>query len=126
MKILISYGMVGLASLVSYLFLFFLLVEWFEVQPVLACVLSYPASVALSYLGQFHFVFKSPHTHSTSLPRFLVLTIIGFLIILLSEKLFTGFFGLWYGFGQMIACILVPCSNFFFGKYWAFGITKSS
>jgi putative flippase GtrA len=117
---LARYLVTGLASLLTHLLILLALVEWLGFDSVFASTLGFLASVVVSYLLQWAWVFNSTRAVAQSFPRFLVVTGIGFALNLGVMAAGTWLLGFHYLPVQIVAFVLVPVSNYLLNGLWTF------
>jgi len=119
----IRFGIIGsIAAIINILIVIFL-VENFNINPLAANVLAFLIAFNISYIGHRYWSFadtKLKSKHSISIPRFLLVAIISFI---LNEGLFYIFLNIWhlnYIIALVLVLIIVPIFTFISSKFWAF------
>src|SRR5690625_6962527 len=120
------YGVAGLCSLLVHLLVLVALVESGLAAPVPASVAGFAASVAVSFILQHRWVFRSSAPLAASFGRFLVVVVIGLLLNVLIMSAGVNGLGLYYPLVQMVAFAAVPVSNYLFNRAWTFRAKESS
>lgn|GEM_PF-1235067 len=123
---LMRYGVAGLCSLLVHLLVLVALVESGLAAPVPASVAGFAASVAVSFILQHRWVFRSSAPLAASFGRFLVVVVIGLLLNVLIMSAGVNGLGLYYPLVQMVAFAAVPVSNYLFNRAWTFRAKESS
>lgn len=117
----IAYGLVGGAGFLAYLLLFAGLVELGGSPPAVAAAVAFvPVLLAIYYLNH-RVVFQSRRSHREALLRYAAVTGFGFVINVGAIYVGSELLGWWYGYAQLLSCVLVPVSNFLLSRAWAFG-----
>ena len=118
---LLRFGIVGGLAALVHLSVVMMLVEGVRLSPLRANVAGFALAFLVSYGGQRHFTFHdggSPHRQA--LPRFLLVTIAGWL---LNQGLFALLLActpLPYALALGLVLALVASLTFLLGKYWVF------
>jgi putative flippase GtrA len=117
---LIRYGISGGASAATHFGVGLALAEGLHMWPVAASTIGFAASVAVSYVLQHSWVFRSGAGHTVAGPKFLSVTAVAF-------ALNTGV--LWFGTSalhapypavQALALVLIPVLNYTLNSRWTF------
>jgi putative flippase GtrA len=117
---LIRYGISGGASAATHFGVGLALAEGLHMWPVVASTIGFAASVAVSYVLQHAWVFRSGAGHTVAGPKFLTVTAAAF-------GLNTGV--LWLGTSalrapypsvQALALVLIPVLNYTLNSRWTF------
>jgi putative flippase GtrA len=119
-KEVLSFGIVGVLSTLTHLGVLSLLVEGFAFSPVGANFFAFGASLAVSFVLNHHFTFRSPKRWRETFPRYSVTVLIGLGINQSVMWLFTEALHFSYLYGFAAVTVLVPVSNFLLHKYWTF------
>lgn len=114
---LLRYGVVGMATLALYLALGRLM-HSLEAPLFWEASLPFVAAVAFNYLTQRGWVFEDSRPAAASLPKYLVMIGIGFVINLLALLAFSERMPLLLA--QLMAVVLVVASNAIFAFAWVF------
>lgn len=111
-------GIGGLATALQYA-LMILLIEWFQIQEVLASASAYAISAVFNYLANYYFTFSSNQNHLHTFSKFVVVAGFGLgLNTLLFYLLFNT--GLHYLIAQVFATLVTLCVNFAAHKLWIY------
>jgi putative flippase GtrA len=111
-------GIGGLATALQYA-LMILLIEWFQIQEVLASASAYAISAVFNYLANYYFTFGSNKNHLQTFSKFVVVAGFGLgLNTLLFYLLFNA--GLHYLIAQVFATLVTLCVNFAAHKLWIY------
>ena len=123
---LARYGLTGGLSLITHLLLLIVLVEVSGLSPVIASTLGFIASFIVSFALQHRWVFEHSHPVGHTLPRFLVVTLIG--LALNATVMVVGYevIGLNYLLAQSVAFILIPLSNYLLNQRWTFNTAAAA
>lgn len=117
---LVRYGFAGSASFLTHLAVLIALVEIVGLDPVLSTTVGFLTSIAVSYLLQHWWVFRSAVPMHQAFPRFLLVTGAGLAL----NSLIMGF-GIrvmvqHYLLVQLVAFAAVPVSNYLLNRAWTF------
>lgn len=118
-KQLTTFGCVGATAAIINLALVALLVELTHLSPLIANPIAFVGAFSASYIGHYHFTFKTNKPHSKSFPRFLLTSLIGLTINETVLILGIHLLNLYYMIALVIAIIVAGLSVFFLGKYWS-------
>ncbi|BEL11780.1 GtrA family protein [Actinoplanes sichuanensis] len=88
--------------------------------PVPASTIGFAASVAVSYLLQRAWVFRSGAAHTVTGPRFLTVTAAAFGLNTAILWAGTSLFGAPYPLVQAVAILLIPGLNYILNSRWTF------
>jgi putative flippase GtrA len=116
-------GIGGLATALQYA-LMILLIEWLQLQEVLASASAYAISAIFNYLANYYFTFagisgSSNQGHLQTFSKFVVVAGLGLgLNTLLFYVLFNS--GLHYLIAQVFATLVTLCVNFAAHKLWIY------
>lgn len=111
-------GIGGLATALQYA-LMILLIEWLQLQAVLASATAYAISAIFNYLANYYFTFASDKNHLQAFSKFVVVAVLGLsLNTLLFYLVFNS--GLHYLIAQFFATLVTLCVNFAAHKLWIY------
>jgi len=116
----VKYAAVGVLGTVTHLSLLYVLVEWFGVPPLPATSAAFVWVVLQSFLLSHVWVFQSDNSVSTSLPRFIVVSLTGFFGNLAIMYVLISMLGVWYMGAQMVTILIIPPVNYLMNRYWTF------
>jgi putative flippase GtrA len=117
---LVRYGFAGAASAVTHLGILTVLVELAGFRPVMSSALGFTASIGVSYLLQRSWVFASAVPNHVALPRFLLVTAVGFTLNVVIMWGGTEALQLNYLLVQLVALVAIPLSNYTLNSIWTF------
>lgn len=114
------YALVGMLGTATHLALLYGLVEWAALPPLLATSLAFCWVVLQSYWLNRNWVFQSDSRHVSSLPKFVIASLLGLtanfgLMYLMIEVL-----DLWYMAAQIVTILVIPPMNYLLYRYWTF------
>jgi len=112
-------GVGAIATGIQYLILI-LLTEFTGLTPVYASAIGYAISSVLNYLMKYHFVFSSEKKHSSTAPKYALISGIGLTLNTALMHVGTETLGLYYLIAQIITTVLVLLWNFFASALWTF------
>jgi len=116
----VRFGFVGALSSLLFAVVTAALISWIRIDPKLASIAGYLASMPLKFAGNRRFAFKSENALPDDLRRFVLLHICGILISVFATGAAVDMFRLHYAFGIVTATIVVPCVNFLAMNWWVF------
>lgn len=117
---LVRYAVTGGLSTATHVGSMVLLVELAGMRPVLASAIGFTFSIAVSYLLQKAWVFRSTARHAGALPKFLVAAAAAALLNTTVLTLGVDVLGLHYLPVQVVALVLIPMSNYLVNSAWTF------
>lgn len=85
-----------------------------------ASILAFGIAAIFSYAGHKYITFVSGGAHRFELPRFLVLTAVGLVVVTALPALLSGYFGLPAALPVLLACLAIPAVNFVVLGKWVF------
>lgn len=92
-----------------------------EISPLIANVAGFACAFAVSYVGHKNWTFVArTQPHATALRRFVMVSLIGFVVNESGYALLLGFSSLGYGPGLIVALGAAAISTFLLSRYWAF------
>jgi putative flippase GtrA len=112
--------LVGGSGTALYLLILVVLVDVFHHDPVPSSVLAFLVLIVFTYLLSYRWVFRAQRAHRSSLPRFLTVCAIGLLLNTSIIYLTVNVLGLWYVWGQVVATLVIPVTNFVLLSQWTF------
>ena len=119
---LVRYGISGGASALTHFGVGLVLASVLHVRPLVASTAGFVASVAVSYVLQHAWVFRSGATHVVAGTRFLTVTGVAFLlntsILGLGTELLPGSFPA----VQAVALAAIPVVNYSLNSRWTFRV----
>ncbi len=115
-----KYLVVGVLGTLTHLSLLYITVEFLTFSPILGSSLAFIWVVLQSYLLNRNWTFQSDKAHITTLPRYIVVSVAGFLTNLLIMFVMVNVLGLWYMLAQTVTILVIPALNFLLNKYWTF------
>lgn len=119
------FAMVGIGATLLYASLA-LLFSQMALAPIQASVLAYAVATVFSYLGQKFLAFRSRGAHRSELPKFLVLTAVGFGVATAMPAFFSGLLGFQPYVAAVATCIVVPLINLFVLDRWVFSARRET
>jgi putative flippase GtrA len=117
---LVRYALSGGASTITHFGIGLIGVHLLHLRPVIASTTGFVASIAVSYLLQRRWVFRSAAGHALAGSRFLIVTAIAFTINTTVLWLGTEVLHAPYPVVQPIALTLIPLINYFLNSRWTF------
>ena len=109
----------GIGTLL-YFMLTSIMVEFFQIHPVIAVLSSSWIVIIYTYFLNRVWVYSSTRHHFNTIPKFIV-------VVLVAVGLNSGIMyvvveviNLWYIYGLLVSMFVVPPTNFLLNYYWAF------
>lgn len=121
-KNLLRFFVVGLlASLLHWIVVVSLVC--LQLTPLRANLFGYLAAFSLSYFGHKHFSFvASDKSHKSTLPKFILTSIVGFVMNQSLYSLLLSYTPLRYDFALVVVLAVVALSTFIVSKFWVFAL----
>ncbi|QJD86024.1 GtrA family protein [Cohnella herbarum] len=124
-KVVMKYGMVGVVGTVIHFLLLILLVERFNMNPVLSSACGFLVVLLVSYLLNKYWTFPSSQSGWRSITKYTVVSVSGLLLntgimYVAVEKLHWR-----YTVGQALVTLIIPAFNFALNYYWTFRKTPA-
>ncbi|BCY14524.1 hypothetical protein L3i22_096120 [Actinoplanes sp. L3-i22] len=117
---LIRYALSGGASTITHFGIGLFGVHVLHLRPVLASTTGFVASIAVSYLLQRMWVFRSSAGHALAGSKFLIVTAVAFTINTTVLWLGTEVLDAPYPLVQPVALTLIPLLNYYLNSRWTF------
>lgn len=114
------YLLVGLLSTITHVATLALLIERFHTDILLATVLAFSASLAVSFLLNYYFAFRANTRVIESFVKFTLVCLTGLSLNVLVMELFVNRMGMHYGFATLVAIAVVTANNFSLHYFWTF------
>ena len=116
----IAFSGVGLVAAVAHYGVLIVLVEGSSIAPVIATLWGFAAGAIVSYVLNRRFTFHSDQPHRTAVPRFLAVSVGGFLLNGLTMWVLNEQWDVPYLAAQVIATGIVLFWNFSANRWWTF------
>jgi putative flippase GtrA len=116
----VTFTGVGLIAAVAHFAVLIALVEAGGVAPVIATLWGFLAGAAVSYLLNRRYTFRSDRPHRAAAPRFLAVSMGGFLLNGLIMWVLNENWGVQYVFAQVITTSIVLFWTFSANRWWTF------
>lgn len=120
------YGLSGISSLLTHLLVLIIMVEAAGWTSVSASTLGFIASIVVSFTLQHRWVFEHDHPVRRTLPRFLIVTLVGMGLNALIMAVGTGALSAPYLLAQAVAFAAIPISNYLLNRRWTFDTPPAS
>lgn len=101
------------------------LVQFLDIDPVIASVFGFGTGAMVNYYVNYHYTFNSTHPHTTTLPRFLIVALIGMIMNTTAMAIQVKTLGFHYLMAQVVATIFVVMWNFTGNRLWTFDHRRS-
>lgn len=116
----LTFVVVGVIAAVAHYGVLILLVELGGMAPVIATLWGFLAGAAVSYALNRHFTFRSHRPHRAAAPRFLLVSVVGFVLNGVVMWVLNEQWGVQYLLAQVIATLIVLFWNFSVNRLWTF------
>jgi putative flippase GtrA len=117
----IKFSIIGFVNTASSYFLYFVLLEFAQVNYLIASAVSYVVGILISYFGNKYWTFRLIRSGwRLEFIKFMILNIAGLAINTLIMLLLVGNYKLDPLIAQLIALSVVIFYNFFGSKFWVF------
>ncbi len=114
------YLLVGLISTATHVGVLAFLVELSHSDILLATVLAFSASLAVSFLLNYYFAFRASTKVVESFAKFTIVCLTGLGLNMLVMEMFVNRIGIHYGFATLVAIVVVTLNNFSLHYFWTF------
>ena len=115
-----KYIVVGILGTATHLGLLYVTVEFFFFSPLLGSSTAFVWVVIQSYLLNHNWTFQSDQKHACTLPRYLIVSGVGFLSNFLLMYFMVNVLEIWYMTAQILTALVIPIMNFLLNRYWTF------
>lgn len=115
----LKYSLVGFISVGVYFLSVFIFIEKNHWDPVIGSGAAFIIMTAVSFLINVRYTFKSSFT-SQKFVRFLLVSLVGFLLNLLLIFLVVHILSFHYFIGELVTVLVIPLVNFILNNYWTF------
>jgi len=123
-----KFGAVGLTATGTHVVIFTILIEIFSVNPLISNFFSFSFAVVISYLGNFHWTFRTNLQNSPkragyarrAFPKFFLVAVVGLTLNSLSVYCIVDILHLPYQFSFIFMILIVPAVVFGLMKFWVF------
>lgn len=112
--------MLGIISVVAYLLLLILLIEWILLTHFVSSVIAYAMILLASFFVMHKWVFVSAEQRSKTFPKYLAVSLIGFGINTFGFYILVTKLNIWYLPSQIFLFVVVAFNNFLLNRYWSF------
>lgn len=93
---------------------------WAGVSPVPATTAGYLAAVSYSYVTNYLFVFRSTERHVAALPKFLIISLSGFVVNVSITYVITEVLRIATFYAMVLPVLIVPPLSYILNDRWAF------
>ena len=114
------YGVVGICAATTHALVALAAFHLLTVAPTLSNFAGFASGAFISYLGSYYFTFKSTDGHQRSLPRFVLVWIIGIAINVGLFQTLLSLYAVPFALNVFIAIVLTPIAQYLMLKFWAF------
>jgi putative flippase GtrA len=118
------FSAVGAIGTAAHFAVLIVLVQFMASGPIAASMAGFGTGALVNYGLNYHITFGSKSPHSTALPKFLAVAIVGLILNTLIMYLFTSL--LHYLLSQVIATIFVLGWNFLCNRFWTFRLVTET
>jgi dolichyl-phosphate beta-glucosyltransferase len=124
-KPFIKYATVGVLGTAIDLGALYLLVEYAQMDVILASVLSFLLAVVNNFILNKAWTFQNKSKNYRKLfIKFLIVSLVGLLLTIFCMQLFVNVAHIWYMFAKVITSLIVLSWNFLGNKFWTFSIKQ--
>jgi len=116
----VTFPGVGLIAAVAHFGVLIALVEGGGIAPVIATLWAFLAGVAVSYVLNRRYTFRSGRPHRAAAPRFFAVSAVGFVLNGAGMWFLIEAWGVPYLIAQVIATTIVLIWNFSANRWWTF------
>jgi putative flippase GtrA len=117
----LSYGVVGVLGTIVHFSTLIILVESFQLDPIISSLIGFIVTVVLSYFLNKTYTFKAGNGNNIILfTKYCVVSVIGFIMNYLIMYSTVEIYSLHYSVGQTVVVICIPITNFILNNYWTF------
>ena len=114
----ISFSLVGAIGTLVHYSILYTLVEYFSFDSILASGCGASIGLIINYILNYLLTFKSQQPHTHTLPKYALITSLGFGLNLLIMMLLTKY--VYYIYAQLLTTIVVLTWNFLANNFWTF------
>ncbi|MCX7553155.1 GtrA family protein [Marinicella sp. S1101] len=115
------YGMVGVVAALVHIIVALIMHKLLLLSPFWSNAVGVFAGFVTAYLGHYHYSFKDPSNHSSSLPRFAATSVVGLLLQQLGVLKLVNQYQFDYATQALpVLMVVVPAVTFLLSKFWAF------
>lgn len=114
------YGLVGICAASTHGLVAMALFHVLAVQPTLSNFAGFMSGAIISYFGSYYFTFKSTDGHRRSIPRFVLVWLIGIAINVGLFQTLLSLYAVPFALNVFIAIVLTPIAQYLMLKFWAF------
>ncbi len=118
--VLVKYGIIGIGAASTHALVALLFFHMIGTNATLANFAGFVAGAIISYLGSYYFTFNSNHPHKKTLPRFVIVWLVGIFINVGLFKTLIIAFNIPFFINVFIAIVLTPIAQFLMLNFWAF------
>lgn len=114
------FTLIGLAATGIHIGIVWMLIGLYEMQPLLANLFAFLTAFSVSFIGQYHWTFRSNRAWKSALVRFFLIAATAFLAnnLLLGSLLELEIFSA--SIAATLAALAIPAISYFAGRFWAF------
>lgn len=117
----IKYSVVGCFSIGIYFLSVYILIERYNWDPIVGSAAAFIIMTIVSFLINIRYTFGSSFTQ-LKLFRFLMVSLIGFLLNFMIMFLIVHIFSFHYLAGELITILVIPIVNFILNNFWTFQV----
>jgi putative flippase GtrA len=117
---LVRHLVAGGAGTAGYFAIVAILVESFDIHPVVGVIVGLGLLEVYVYLVSRWWVYDATNTHIEAVPRFTVVIVISWALNAGIMYIANDVLGWWYGWGLTLTALVVPATNFTLNYFWTF------
>ncbi len=115
-----KYFIVGAIGTVTHLVVLYCCVEFMFLSALVGSSVGFTWVVIQSYFLNRNWTFESDKQHRSALPRYIVVSCVGFITNLFIMFIAVDVLHVFYLAAQLLTITVVPGMNFLLNKFWAF------
>lgn len=119
-RIFIVFGLVGILATTVHVTIGLSIASAGILRPFWANIFAFSGAFIVSYVGHYHFSFRSSADHKLAIPRFMAVALMG---LMLNQVVIFMMVDRWqYSYSKALIVIVffVPAATFILGKFWVF------
>lgn len=120
LKSLFRYGLVGIGAAGTHAAMAMISKYALTLDPTLSNFIGFVCGAVISYTGSYYFTFESRDKHSNTLPRFIIVWLIGIFINVGLFKWAITTFELPFPVSVFLAIVITPIAQFLLLRFYAF------
>lgn len=119
-RMAVTFAAMGVVGTVVHYLVLVLLVSGFGYQPMIGAASGFVLGACVNYALNYRWTYSSKERHMRTLPRFMVVALVGLAVNVSVVGLLTSMWGLHYLLAQVLATIIVLGIGFLLNTCWTF------